>query len=179
LNVTMPGADRLHERDVIQRALHSALDDPVSKDYVLLQLQAHELAHVHRFAVYLERLLCDELAQWGVTIDIDYDYDGQFKKTFMDTTGLARQDRDKDHQFRPDLIIHHRGDGRHNVLVLEWKKLADRRTVSQTKERLLKIQRQLRYEYLVIVSSCEDDAKWCFVEDADSGLDWDIVQRAG
>jgi hypothetical protein len=56
---------------------------------------------------------------------------------------------------------------------------AGRSQDSQTKERLLKIQRQLRYEYLVIVSSCEDHAKWCFVEDADSGLDWDIVQRAG
>jgi hypothetical protein len=175
----MLDGDRRLDRDVIQGALHRALDELVSKDDFLLRLQVHELTHVHRFAVYLERLLESQLRQWGVTIDVDYDYDGQFKKTFDDTPWLARDDRDKEHRYRPDLIIHHRGDSERNILVLEWKKVADGSTVIKTQERLLQIQRQLNYEHLVIVNSYEDHAKWCFVEEASSGLEWNVVRMPG
>jgi hypothetical protein len=61
------------DRETVVKAVAAALGDVVAKDQLLLTLQAHELALVHRFGVYLETHLQSVLRQNGLTIDLDYD----------------------------------------------------------------------------------------------------------
>jgi hypothetical protein len=173
-----PNVEEILSQEAILDGVSAAMADVVTRDQILLQLQAHELAHVHRFGVYLEHRLRSQLARHGVTIDMDYDYEDEFKKNFKFDRALARRERGKD-EFRPDLIIHRRKVNTHNFLALEWKKIADGSTVEELRERLLKIRDGLGYRVLVIVNSYERHAEWCVVADYDADLCFHRVPDSG
>jgi len=52
-------------------AVADSLGEVAARDRELLELQAHELALVHRFAVYLESRLKPDLSRCQLTIDLD------------------------------------------------------------------------------------------------------------
>jgi hypothetical protein len=119
-------SSRADDRSTALEAVSDALSDLVTKDRELLSLQAHELALVHRFGVYLERRLRRELQRYGLTVDLDYDRHGDAEKWLP-----ARQDRDQGdkRRFRPDLIVHRQGDDRHNILE-RYSKVVDNRMIA-------------------------------------------------
>ena len=67
---------RLPNNEVVLGAVSRALGQMAVRDRDLLYLQAHELALVHRFAVYLESRLEPHLRRCELTIDLDYDRQG-------------------------------------------------------------------------------------------------------
>ena len=104
-------------QESVLAAVSAALGDLVARDRDLLRISAHELATVHRFGVYLERQLQPETGQGQLAVDLDYDRHGTGQKFLP-----GRPDQCGQRRFRPDLIVHHRGDDGQNLLVVEWKK---------------------------------------------------------
>jgi hypothetical protein len=177
LDVGMPTPPGLPHPHSILDAVNDALQELVARDRELLEHGAHELAHVHRFGVYVERRLSDELAAGQLTIDLDYDRDGQLaKETHFDPPLRSKTDEDGTSRFRPDLIIHRRGREGPNVLVLEWKKHAGPDAIALLQQRLEHIQRAFRYTLGVIVNSYEDRVEWCIVENESDSLVWRIIR---
>jgi hypothetical protein len=105
------------DQETVLNAVSTALTDVVNNDEDLLTLQAHELALVHRFGVYLEAHLQSLLRQNGLTVDLDYNRHGDLPKLLP-----PRPDREGDRRFRPDLIVHRRRVDTHNLLVVEWRR---------------------------------------------------------
>ena len=172
----MPIAADQPDPQTILDAVSGALEDLVKWDQELLQHAALELAHVHRFGVYLECRLRAHLAEGRLTIDLDYDRDGQFaKETYFDPPLRSKTDEDGTTRFRPDLIIHRRGREGPNVLVLEWKKHADPGTVSLLQQRIQHIQRAFHYTLGVIVNSYDDRVEWRVVRDEGRPFEWSVV----
>jgi hypothetical protein len=144
-------------------AVSAALRDVVTEDGELLEVQAHELAIVHRFAVYLGSRLQRELKRDKLTIDMDYDRREGLPKWLP-----QRLDRrgDDPRRFRPDLIVHRRNDNANNLLVVEWKKNADDEVLASLEERidalLANDGREPIYNYQlgVIANSSDHGIRW-------------------
>jgi hypothetical protein len=93
----------------LTRYVHDALVRVYAHDFALFQKGVSEWAIAHRLAVYLER----DFGGWH--IDCEYNRQGINSKKRNDAGALIR----------PDIIIHHRGEGHpdHNLLVIEVKLL--------------------------------------------------------
>ncbi len=152
--------NRSADRETVMKAVSAALGDVIAKDQILLTLQAHELALVHRFGVYLETHLQPVLRQYGLTVDLDYDRHEDRRKL------LPRLDRHDERRFRPDLIVHRRGDDSYNLLVVEWKKNADDSTLNRLEKRIRSllvnedIQPRYGYQVGVLADSSNDGVRW-------------------
>jgi hypothetical protein len=168
--------DDVPDRDAVLEAVAAALQDVVDNEQDLLSLGAHELALVHRFGVYLERHLDDELKRHGLTIDLDYDRHGRLRKFLP-----PKRDRTGQGRFRPDLIIHHRKDDEKNLLVLEWKKNLKPKTRERLRERVAELlsddagHEGYAYRNGVLVDSRADIVKWCEVDREGALLLWNII----
>jgi len=163
-------------REAVLAAVSGALADLAARDQALLELRAHELAVVHRFAVYLERHLRQMLAQHDLTIDIDYDRHGRLHK-FLD----PRDDRRKAARFRPDLVVHGRGDDDRNILVMEWKKNARNRTLARLRSRVEQLlisdasHSGYSYKIGVLVDVRAERIKWRTVEIGQTDDTWTTI----
>ena len=155
------GPAGMSAREAVLEAVSAALGDVVTEDRVLLALQAHELALVHRFGVYLEARLRRELTQHGLTVDLDYDRHGDLRKLLP-----ARLDRDDERRFRPDLIVHRRGDDTLNLLVVEWKKKAGDTMLKCLEKRIRSLvvnedkHPSYNYQLGVLADSSNDGVRW-------------------
>jgi hypothetical protein len=169
-------SNRLPDRETVLEAVSAALSDVVAKDRVLLTLQAHELALVHRFGVYLETHLGRALTQHDLTVDLDYDRHGDLRKLLP-----ARLDRDDERRFRPDLIVHRRRDDTHNLLVVEWKKKADNPMLKCLEDRIRSLlvneDKYPSYEYQlgVLADSSNDCVRWRAFDSGGPVDDWQHV----
>ena len=173
----MPIAAGLPHAQAFLDAVNDALEEFVGRDRELLEHGAHELAHVHRFGVYVERRLRDELAAGQLTVDLDYDRDGLFaKETCFDPPLRSKTDEDGISRFRPDLIIHRRGREGPNVLVLEWKKHARPDAITRLQQRVEHIMRTFQYTLGVIVNSYEDHVEWCAIHNEGDPLVWCAIR---
>jgi hypothetical protein len=170
-------SNHLSDREIVLTAVSAALLDVVTKDQVLLTLQAHELALVHRFGVYLEAHLQPELKLGGLTVDLDYDRHGDLPKLLP-----PRPDRDKDRRFRPDLIVHRRRDDTRNLLVVEWKKNASDRTVQLLEKRTRALlanegeHSSYGYRLGVVANSGNDGIRWRAFGSSEAIDDWRCVR---
>ncbi len=156
------------ERQTLLQAVRDALTDVVAEDHLLLTLEAHELALVHRFGVYLEERLRGHLQDHGLSVDLDYDRHGHLQKFLPE-----RPDRDGDKRFRPDLIVHRRTDDAHNLLVVEWKKRSSHSMLD-----LLCV----RLESLLVADADYHDYRYdlgVIVDSNDSGVRWRAYDRGG
>jgi hypothetical protein len=173
----MASSAELRDQEALLDSVNSALENLVQRDVKLLHYKAHELAHVHRFAVYLEGHLRSQLVNWDVTVDLDYDRDGQFAKVMhVDPPLPPKACEDGTVRFRPDLIIHRRGEDGANVLVLEWKKDAGRGDIALLQQRIVRIRQTFDYAMGVIVNSYDDRVEWCVVEDEKNPLVWCVIR---
>jgi hypothetical protein len=173
------GRDRdiFPSRGIVLDSVRRALVDVVDRDQVLLELSAHELAIVHRFGHYLESHLSNELAEHGLSVDLDYDRRGYMQKHLPE-----RPDRDGSKRFRPDLIIHRRLDDSQNVLVVEWKKRATVPIIELLEYRLqllLSSQKDGDYGYRsgVIIDSGDDGVRWRAYDESGPIADWNAIER--
>jgi hypothetical protein len=119
------------DRQEVLEAVSAALGELVVADADLLELDAHELALVHRFGVYLERFLALMLGRNLLTVDLDYD-----RHCWAEKLLPPRPDRDGDQRFRPDLVVYRRTTDDFNLLVLEWKKHAGQPILGLLAERI-------------------------------------------
>ncbi len=172
----MPTQSTVPDRDTIQRAVRSALSELVRKDSDLLEVHGHELSHVHRFGVYLEGVLGGHLTLYGLTIDMDYDRHGQLQKVLVMQPELGRMDRAEGSRFRPDLIVHHRGDDERNALVVEWKKNAGREDIELLRDRVLRVKQIYGYMLGMLVNSHDNFVEWCVVDSDNPDLEWHSIR---
>ena len=121
----------------LKQKVISAVDKFMDRDSGLLRLKAHEQAISHRIAVYLEAWFedCKRL-----TVDCEYNKHLHAKKSgtfsYTDFKELKKQFRKcrcaacsnaspeddlKEKLFRPDIIVHSRGNDNANLLVVEIK----------------------------------------------------------
>lgn len=160
----------------VLRSVSAALQDVADNEQDLLTLGAHELALVHRFGVYLERQLDDELKQDGLTIDLDYDRHGRLSKFLP-----PRLDDPRKTRFRPDLILHRRTDDQKNLLVVEWKKNPADKTLQCLQERVIALladspeHHGYAYRTGVLVASQTDHIQWCEVDRTGGPLKWNTI----
>ena len=90
-------------------------------------------------------------------------------------------DRHDERRFRPDLIVHRRGDDSSNLLVLEWKKNADEPTVKRLERRIRSLlvneDKHPSYKYWagVLVDSSNDGVRWRAIDSGGSVDDWQHV----
>jgi hypothetical protein len=172
-------SNRLADPGTLLKAVSAALSDVASKDQDLLTLQAHELALVHRFGVYLEAHLLPVLRQDRLTVDLDYDRHGDLPKLLP-----PRPDRDGDRRFRPDLIVHRRRVDTYNLLVVEWKKNANDPMLECLTQRLRSLQvsggKHSRYGYQlgVLVNSNDHGVCWRAFDSSGPVDDWEHVGPA-
>lgn len=168
--------DNIPNRNTVLDAVAAALQDVVDNEQVLLDLQAHELALVHRFGVYLEHHLEDELKRYDLTVDLDYDRHGRLGKFLP-----PRPDRGSHDKFRPDLIIHRREDDQSNLLVVEWKKNPQNKTIDQLRERVAELltddaeHHGYAYKCGLLVDSRAGLIRWCEVDCASAHLSWKTI----
>lgn len=164
-------SDSLIGRTVILEAVSGALGDIVTKDQDLLTLQAHELALVHRFGVYLEERLREELRKHKLTIDLDYDRHLNRQKRLPQ---LPERSEGDPRRFRPDLIVHRRGKDTDNILVVEWKKNGSDSVIGSLERRIK----------LLLVGEDEQRGGYGYVvgvlaDSSDTGIRWRAFGRMG
>lgn len=103
-------------------------------DCFLLKNNVHEQALTHRIAHYLENKLKSFLKKNKLSIDCEYNRHINDPKTFfseiinpilnkISNTSLNEDDLHNIYElFRPDIILHQRGDDAKNILIIECKK---------------------------------------------------------
>ena len=94
--------------DLIEFSLNKLYD----RDSYLIKNDLHEQTITHKLANYMEQY-CNELKY---SLDVDVEYNRNIKDSkrwiFMNEKKL----------FKPDIIIHKRGENIHNTLIIEAKK---------------------------------------------------------
>lgn len=158
-------------------AVSDALADVARAERALLELDAHELAVVHRFAVILEARLQPSLSQEGLSADLDYDRHGESKKWLP-----PRVDDEGNIRFRPDMIVHRRRDDTANLLVVEWKKHATADVLAKMRQRLSVLVASgdgpsaYQYDLGILVDSNRDVIRWqhCSCDGSDIS-DWRYI----
>ena len=94
---------------------------------------------------------------------MDYDRLGQLQKLLVIEPDLARSDRAEGSRFRPDLIVHHRGDDESNVPVVEWKN-AGAEDIELLRHRVLRVKQIYGYTLGMLVNSHDNFLEGCVVE---------------
>jgi hypothetical protein len=168
----------LPELTAVLEAVADSHAEVVARDRDLLELQAHELAIAHRFAVYLESRLKADLRRYALTIDLDYDRQGDRQK-FLPPR-LDRRSSDPS-RFRPDLIVHRRRTNTHDLLVVEWKKNGSRQVLERMRERVQLLltsddpSRAYNYRLGTVVNSDDNGIAWLSMDSSGPIGDWQRV----
>ena len=160
----------------VASASGGALSRLLHQDVDLFASDCHEIAFVHRFAVYLELSInpdvtvvspdfegrlpagsSEDLGFQGHTrlsIDLEYNRDGLERPKRLHDNVFSDDASASGPLFGPDLIVHHRGDGESNMLISEWKTAkptawARRKATRRSAllERTQRIMRQFGYQY--------------------------------
>jgi len=162
----------------VEALLRGALSDLEKHDAYLLSIRANERSITHRLAIHLERRL-DEIAP-GWDVDCEYNRDGADpKRLYMQAERIARHatavDLVQDEQGRtviPDIIVHKRGKGGPNVLVIEVKREGSfPADIDLDREKLRELRYQLHYEhaYLVLLGPSGSRFERTELDDCDAG----------
>ena len=98
-------------RHLLEKALMRLADD----DSYLFRRDLHERTITHKLAEYLQPLF----PEWNV--DCEYNRDGHEPKR-VNLEDLSKAEWGEGSNVFPDIIVHHRGDNDHNLLIVEAKK---------------------------------------------------------
>ena len=122
---------------MLQKKVKDAVATFVERDDKLLELEAHEQAISHRIAIYLE---CQFRVEEKINVDCEYSkHLEKAKRMDVELMDLKKQTRellacgcsacrDVPHEidlnnklFRPDIVVHSRGDDHRNMIAVEIK----------------------------------------------------------
>ncbi len=118
-----------------------ALENVVSECYYKEAHNMHEIALCHRLAVHLEK--SEEFA--GYLIDCDYN---RAKKDIKRNP----KSKDKNGGFRPDIVVHKRGSGDDNLIMIEAKKASSsQKQKEDARDRLRHNASEYQYKYAFFV----------------------------
>jgi len=128
---------RSHSNQALQRKVRDAVTLFVDRDPKLLVLAAHEQAFAHRIAIYLEAQF--KVAE-GLNVDCEYNkHLEKAKRIDLDLhllkqqpqalltcgcpacSAITKKEHLKGKLFRPDVVVHSRGNDDHNIIVIEIK----------------------------------------------------------
>ena len=133
-------------KQIIFDALENVVSEPGYKNM-------HEVALCHRLAVNLEK--SGKFA--GYLIDCDYN---RAKKAVKRNP----KSKDKNGGFRPDIVVHKRGSGENNLIMIEAKKAScSQKQKDDAIERLRRNADEYCYAHAFFVVFPEDDVKNCSV----------------
>ena len=122
-----------------------ALEEVISESCYKEVHDMHEVALCHRLAFHLET--SEKFT--GYLIDCDYNRDEQ---------AVKRDPRSK--MFRPDIVVHKRGNGEDNLLMIEAKKYpCSKKQRQKGKERLRRNANAYQYGHAFLVVFPRDDVK--------------------
>ncbi|MFZ0889005.1 MAG: hypothetical protein WA005_11175 [Candidatus Binataceae bacterium] len=108
------------QREEVKRRLCNALREVNEKDAILLEYDVSERCIASRLAMYLQARFP------GHSVDVEYNRDGgEPKRLNLPGECANRWDRYGSSLVVPDVVLHRRGRGGANLLVLELKKLGD------------------------------------------------------
>jgi hypothetical protein len=141
--------DKMNKAEVKQK-VENAIKELIKRDRFLINNYLHEITIAHKLAEYLE----PEFKDW----DIDIEYNKKIKlatvesnsKEVLNTSVNGQQANNKSHRaIRPDIIVHHRGDGPdNNLLAIELKKVGNYQRVKTDNDTLTQLTDQLgSYKY--------------------------------
>ncbi len=114
--------------EVVKKMLLLGIQNFLTEDIQLLELNVREEALSHRLAYYLERALETHKYDLSVPrelldeirIDCEYDKHGNEKKNLSDI--MQKYPDNNTDVVRPDIVMHVRGSDTHNLMVIEVKK---------------------------------------------------------
>ena len=124
-----------------KQIISDALKKVVSEPYYEVVHDMHEVALCHRLAVNLEK--SGKFACY--LIDCDYNRSEETVKRYP-------RDKVKNCGFRPDIIVHKRGGGDDNLIMIEAKKASSTRSQKkEAKKRLRRHAKAYKYSYAFFV----------------------------
>jgi hypothetical protein len=125
----------------IDAALNRALDRFIERDKHLLEVNASERSMSHQIAIYLSEQVP------GYNVDCEYNRHGfNAKELHLNPPGTSAFDTEAVTVF-PDIIVHRRGNDKHNLLVVEMKKAATSRNSDFDRQKLKAFRGQLHYTW--------------------------------
>ena len=135
------------EPQTVRQILEESLRELVKKDGHLFENDVNERTIAARLAIYLQPRFPE------YSVDADYNRDGNRPKRLAVLTRECDGYRnEKDESLAvPDLIVHRRGPGGPNLLVLEIKKTTNRDKGGCDRFRLLAFREQLGYTYGALI----------------------------
>jgi hypothetical protein len=99
----------------IKGAIASALERVYTRDFSLIERQAHERSCAFRFGLYFSEIAALTSFGTNTELTIDFDYNRNLGNV-KNMTGF-----NPTHGILPDIILHHRGFNDQNVVVIEFK----------------------------------------------------------
>ncbi len=137
------------EKEIVSH-LNSSIQTFLEHDTGLLSVDVNERSLTHKFAEYLQSCVGNE---WSV--DCEYNRYGDDVKTIPRVTDVVGYDATtedlKAKTIFPDIIVHQRGAGGQNLLVIEAKKDATKKEKSHDCEKLRLIKDIYSYDFAVFM----------------------------
>jgi hypothetical protein len=123
----------------LKAILIDAVEATLDQDAALFAIGVHEQTVCHRIAFHMERRW-DSMG--GMSIDCEYNRDvGRYKEFDFEVTGRKKL-------FRPDIVLHERLNGNHNMLAVESKpERGGDAPAANDKKKIERIVEQRPYEY--------------------------------
>jgi hypothetical protein len=118
---------------IVKVKVHTSIGQLLSNDAFLLEHTDHEFSIAHRLALYLQQ----EFADWNV--DCEYNRIGEQPK------------RINGNIIRPDIVVHHRGIKKDNLLAIETKKTTNSDSIQEDRLRLVEFGRTYGYKYTLFL----------------------------
>ena len=136
----------MKQPDVEMRII-KAKEKLLKKDRFLLRNDVNERSITHKLAQYLEK----QFPGWDV--DCEYNRVGKTpmnKKLRLQAEPSCTNDTDAKTVY-PDIIVHHRGKEKQNLLVIEAKKKSNRSGPGRDENKLRSFADELGYQHCVLV----------------------------
>ena len=143
------GINEMNKTQLIN-ILETAKKAFLEKDVYLLEVEANERSLTHKFGEHLQAVIGDS---WDV--DCEYNRRGFDTKTIYATDivgGWVKTDDLSAKTVYPDIIVHKRGPGGPNLLVIEAKKNATDKDEENDNKKLALIQEQYGYRFSVFIN---------------------------
>jgi hypothetical protein len=144
------GVKRSMKAEEVRERVEVAIAALMKPDRYLLENNLGERCIAGRLAIYLQQTFSD------LSVDVEYNRDGIAPKTLDLPENCADYKNESGEALVvPDVIVHRRGPGGPNILVIEIKKSTNpNRHGMRDRERVRAFRAQLRYEFGALIM-CE------------------------